>query len=392
MNSQIPAVVVGLCTHGLAICRSLGRKGIPVYALESNKGLPGLKTRYARKTLVSNINGPELIDDLVEVCNEFDEKPVLFLTNDNMVRTVAKFYDKINKLYRINWPPHDLVLKLLEKTTLADYVKSKGLLYPKTFTISCIKDLDDLKSLLQYPIALKPSAPLSPFKALEIGNENELRQQIVRYQTKVSCFLLQEWIPGTERNIYFSNFYFDKEYNPIASFVGRKIRSHPRNTGGACSAEPSDRNDLLETSLKFFKDLPIRGPASLEIKEDGKGHQYIIEPTIGRFDFYILCCIVNGVDMPYISYAYQTGNRKVESNKKKNNTIWLDFELDFPVYLESLKDKNERRDALSFLFRRKAFALMAWDDISPSLSAWPKELKRYFQKLKKIVKKLFRKI
>src|SRR5262249_3101934 len=35
-TNPTPAVVVGMCTHGLAIARSLGRKGIPVVGLESN--------------------------------------------------------------------------------------------------------------------------------------------------------------------------------------------------------------------------------------------------------------------------------------------------------------------------------------------------------------------
>ena len=390
MSFHIPALVVGLCSHGLSICRSLGGKGVPVYALESDKKLPGLKTRYARKRLISDINGPGLIRDLVKIRKEFKTNPVLFLTNDNMVRTIAESYDEIEGLFCLNLPPQDLILDLLDKKNLTRFTQSNSLRYPRTFTISRSQDLNQLKDLLRYPIALKPSTPLSPFKALRINNENELRGQIEHYQDSVKLFLLQDWISGTERNIFFTNFYFDKNHKSIAKFVGSKIRAFPRNTGGACSAEPCYRDDLLEIGLEFFEKLPIRGPVSLEIKEDEDGYRYVIEPTVGRFDYYILCCIRNGVDMPYISYKYQIDNTVVNTNENRRHTIWVDFEKDFPVYLESFQNKGERKEAILFLFKRKVFALWAWNDMKPSLYTWPKSLKKYFQKSMSIFKKIFR--
>ena len=51
-----------------------------------------------------NINGPELVEDIVEVCRRFDDKPVLYLTNDHMVRTVALAREEIKRCCRFNWP------------------------------------------------------------------------------------------------------------------------------------------------------------------------------------------------------------------------------------------------------------------------------------------------
>jgi hypothetical protein len=133
----------------------------------------------------------------------------------------------------------------------------------------------------------------------------------------------------------------------------------------------------------------MKGPASLEIKEDEVGHQYVIEPTVGRFDYYILCCIVNGVDMPYISYMYQAGNSIRAAERKKRRIIWVDFEMDFPMYIESFSKRGERWEAIKFLARKKAFAMWAWDDMKPSLSAWPKGMTSYFRKCCNKIRKLF---
>ena len=47
MAAHPTAVVVGLCAHGLAVARSLGRNGVQVHALEANDTLPGTATRHA---------------------------------------------------------------------------------------------------------------------------------------------------------------------------------------------------------------------------------------------------------------------------------------------------------------------------------------------------------
>jgi predicted ATP-grasp superfamily ATP-dependent carboligase len=308
-----------------------------------------------------------------------------------MVRTVAQSYDKIAKLYRINWPPPHLVLDLLDKKNLESRVKEKGLLYPKTFILYHSHELGNLRWQIQYPVIIKPAKPLSPFKAAIVNEYDELQKHIELYQNDVTGFLIQEWIPGTENNLYFASLYFDSEHRPIASFVGRKIRSSPPLTGVTTSAEPCDRPDILDAALTFFEDLPIRGPASLEIKEDGTQCLYVIEPTIGRFDYWILCCIVNGIDMPYISYRYQADRSVPDTSGNGKHTIWVDFERDLPVYVEFLRSKNNWREGLAFLFRRKVYALWAWDDVRPSVYAWPLGLKIYFLKFIRFATKLFRK-
>ena len=40
-----PVVLVGLCPHGLGILRTFARRGIPVFALESNYDPPSARSR-----------------------------------------------------------------------------------------------------------------------------------------------------------------------------------------------------------------------------------------------------------------------------------------------------------------------------------------------------------
>ena len=54
---QPPAVVVGLCGHGLSLIQALNEGQIPVIALETNLELPGVHTKLATLVRVSDING-----------------------------------------------------------------------------------------------------------------------------------------------------------------------------------------------------------------------------------------------------------------------------------------------------------------------------------------------
>ena len=56
-----PAVVIGVCGHGLAVLRALTGHGIPIIALEADPSLPGIHTRLATVELVADINGPSLM-------------------------------------------------------------------------------------------------------------------------------------------------------------------------------------------------------------------------------------------------------------------------------------------------------------------------------------------
>ena len=99
------AVVVGLCAHGLAVARSLAARGLSVLALEPDASNPGVRTRLARVESRGPINGPGLATTLLSLAEEsgWSRLPVLFLTNDNMVRNVAENCGVLRARYRWSW-------------------------------------------------------------------------------------------------------------------------------------------------------------------------------------------------------------------------------------------------------------------------------------------------
>ena len=181
-----------------------------------------------------------------------------------MVRLIALHYEEIKKCYRLNWPDPEVLLKLIDKKYLLTFIEKANLSYPKTLSISNKESLSYLKHQLQYSLILKPSKPLSAFKVKKICCEEELIRELKLYENQIKDFILQEWIPGGDRTIYFVNLYFDNNCKPIAHFIGRRIRAFPKGLGAACSTEGVDRRELLDITLNFFSEVPVRGPAALE--------------------------------------------------------------------------------------------------------------------------------
>ena len=319
------AVVVGVCAHGLALVRGLARAGIPVIALECNRRLPGFHTRDALVHHVQDINGSGLLEALSQLRDEWpeDPDPVLFLTNDNMVRTVGQAAGALQG-YRLSWAhcAQD-VLALLDKAALESHCRTHDLPYPQTGLLERIDDLGNLKDL-KFPLIAKPTRPLSGFKVRQVKSRDAL-EALARRFPEALPFLLQQWIPGDDRRIHFTAFYLEHG-KILASFDGRKLASHPPAMGQTTVAESHPHPVMRDLAERFFAPLNLSGPVSLEAKLDSEGKPWIIEPTLGRTDYWLDVCVANGVNLPLVEYQAQCETLNESQPEQEVGTIWFDTE------------------------------------------------------------------
>lgn len=358
-----PAVVFGLCPHGLAITRALAGAGVPVHVIESNLSLPGTKTRYAIVHHVGNINTPDVIDSLIDLHGIIAaaENPVIFPMNDNIVRVLANNWEPLRDLYLLSWAEsRTAVLNLLDKINLESHCKERDLLYPETFYLNSVKDIEDIlefKSTEYYPVILKPSKPLSSFKVKLVHSYDELCRFVAEYNTEFPL-LLQRWVPGKDSSIFFGALYLDKG-KVVARFEGRKLRSQPLALGQTTVAISYPSEEIYLDSLKFFEGTDLSGPVSVEFKRDYRGSLWVIEPTVGRTDYWIDCCIKNGVDFPVIEY-YQQSKIPLPYFHQNNVSIWYDVSRDTYAYLAIICNDK------SILFNKKAaFVYFSLCDLGP---------------------------
>src|SRR5205085_9634376 len=106
-----PAVVFGLLHAGLALSRSLGRRGIPVHGVALDEREFGLRSRYLESRSVAGSD-----EDVLDVLRGQSERPVLFPERDENVAFVLRNWDAVRELADLPLPDDaDVVRRLRRK-------------------------------------------------------------------------------------------------------------------------------------------------------------------------------------------------------------------------------------------------------------------------------------
>lgn len=381
----VPAVVVGLCVHGLALVRSLGHGGVAVHALEADRDLPGCRTRLARVHYASDINGPGLIDALTDLRRELpgEEPPILFLTNDNMVRVVGRNWERLEGLYRLSWSHcRDRILTLLDKASLEAHCQTHDLPYPSSLVLHRVEDeAASAERGISFPCIVKPTRPLSGFK-VRLAHSHADLEQLAASHPNALPFLMQRWIEGDDRRNLFVAFYLDRG-RILATYAGRKLAAKPSGMGQTTVAESFPHEAAHAVAQHFFAPLELSGPVSLEVKLDAEGQPWIIEPTLGRTDYWLDCCVANGIDLPMLEYLHQIG-RPVPAQTQAATHVWFDTERSPLSYMRLRVNRLAATPSW-----KPRFAYWDRDDQAPFRHALVRLVRRNIERLTSRLRQLF---
>lgn len=326
------AMVLGLDSHGLAVARALADAGVPVYAMRRESPLPGAFTNRVRRTFpVATLNDDALIPALLAARKELPQldRIALIAINDRQVSVIARHLDLLQPHYRIAWADRAAtILALLRKDSLEAQCQQQGLSYPRSITFSSAAEAAGAADF-RYPVIIKPVQPLSSFKTLMARNFAELEQLLQTYAQDLPI-LGQEYIAGDDSAIYFGALMLDKG-RVLFGMAGRKIASHPPAMGQTTVAETVDEPEVLRLTEQFFKGMNLSGPVSLELKKDADGNFWVIEPTVGRTDFWSELCISAGFNQPHMEFQLACG-LPVSLPDRLQPCVWFDSERDPLAY------------------------------------------------------------
>lgn len=349
-TSQPPAaLVLGLDSHGLAVARAMADAGVPVFALERNLQLPGVATNRVRRVFsVPDFTAEYLLPALKHVRAELaaHEQVALMAINDRHVTVIAGHLDELLPLYRISWADQaELILKLQSKSELESISLSQGLNYPHSVLFREAK-VPAAAHELRYPVIIKPVRPLSSFKTLLLLEQSGLQEALQRYAHDLPI-LGQEYIEGDDLCIYFGALMLDHG-RVLQGMAGRKIASHPPARGQTTIAESVHAPEVMELTERFFAGMGLSGPVSLELKRDDHGRFWVIEPTVGRTDFWAELCIGAGFNQPLMEYQLACG-LPVSAARTAHHVVWYDTERDPLAWLRlcwkerTLQPRNGRQ-------------------------------------------------
>ncbi len=378
-NSQPYAIIVGLDSmQGLQTARILAQRKVPLMAIAKEPKYHSCRTRVCEKILFTDTTTEALIDTLETLGPKLSQKAVLFPCQDNNVLLISRYRQRLEPWYHIILPAPEVVEILMDKIGFYTYAQQEGFPIPITFFLYSRADAEQAAEKLAFPCILKP--PFRPRawtqhtkqKAFKASSPEELLALYDHYHGWADVLIAQEWIEGPDANLYSCNCYFDANSEPIATFVSRKLRQWPPETGQSCSGEECRDDVVLNETIRLFKSVNYRGLGYVEIKRDERsGKYFIVEPNIGRPTGRSAIAEAGGVELLYTMYCEAIGwplpaNR--EQSYKGVKWVHLLRDLQSALYYW-------RRGELTLtewwqsLRGPKTYALFSWRDPVPFLSA-----------------------
>ncbi len=388
-RGQPAAVVIGLDSmQGLQAARILAKNKVPVIGVAAARNHAFCKTNVCKQILVAPTADLDLIPRLRELGEQLTEKAVLFPSEDNSVLLVSRYRDELEKYFHVLLPPADVVETLMDKVLFYTFAQKNRLPIPPTFFIDDETQLKSVAGRISYPCVLKPRDSAAKrwedetiFKAFKIFHAEELVSTYNRFSRWTDSFIVQQWIEGNDSDLYSCNCYFDENSQPLVTFVARKLRQWPPETGISCLGEEVRNDTVLDQTMRLFRSVNYRGLGYLEMKRDRRsGEYFIVEPNIGRPTGRSAIAEAGGVELLYTAYCDAIGWKLPQAREQSYRGVkWIHLRKDLQ---SSFKYWRRGELTISEWWRsirgRKTYALASWRDPRPFVYDWFSALRSYW--------------
>jgi D-aspartate ligase len=373
----VPAIVVDIQSiTALQTARLLASRGIQVIGIGSDPWEPFCRSRSYTKTIFTCTTDERLIQTLEALGPTLEGKAPLFLSADEAVLLVSKHRDRIAEWYHIALPADEIVRMLVDKMSFARFAEANGLPAPRTHCLDDSADPASVAAQLRYPAIIKPAVRASHWaahtkaKALKVWTAEEFVEAYQRVRKWGGDVIAQEWIPGPESELISCNGYFDRSGMIRASFVARKIRQWPPETGRSSLGIAAPNDEVRDITVRTFQIAAFSGPAYLELKRDERdGRYWIIEPNVGRATGRSAIAEAGGVELLLTQYCDMLGLPLPQQRTQgSSNVKWIYLRWDLQASLVAMSaGRLTPREWWRSLQGKKVFAAWSREDPVPFL-------------------------
>jgi predicted ATP-grasp superfamily ATP-dependent carboligase len=374
-SKRVGAVVMGGDFHGLAIVRSLGRRGVPIVIVDDEYSI-GRFSKYATRAVRAPTlrRGKEAVDFLLDLGPKMDLKGwVLFPTRDEHVAAFSRYKAPLSEMFRVPTPEWEITKWAWNKWNTYTMAQQLGIPIPRTWCPRTLEDIDKIDA--EFPLGVKPSVKEDFFyatkaKAWRANSREELRDLFQKALGHVGSneVLVQEIIPGGG-TCQFSCCMFIKDGEPIGTMEAQRWRQHPPEFGRAATfVESIDLPVIEEPTLRFLRAIKYYGLAEVEYKLDPRDGKYkLLDVNARTWGFHALGSPA-GVDFSYMLYADQVGE-PVENCRGRSGVGWIRMVTDIPTSLQGIcAGRLDLRTYLRSLRDFKIESVFSSEDLLPTFA------------------------
>jgi predicted ATP-grasp superfamily ATP-dependent carboligase len=377
MDSQPdPVLIVAADTIiGLTVMRSLGRRGVPVYAAVTLDDALGPHSTYCRGWFRMSNDPGQAIGQIREHLRKWKITHLIGISEAH-ISLLNSHREELARDYTLLFPPQDVFERAIRKSATLECARRAGVPAPETRYPQTVAAIDECREL-QFPVILKMSFHQFPpgtvvqfrHKALRVENFEELHR-VLSALPPGQYPMVQEFIPGYGIGMSM----LVRSGKTVLAFQHRRVREFPPEggIGVLCEAVSPDAR-LVEHSRRLLQEMGWEGVAMVEYRLDPDTGRFALMEVNGRFWGSLPTAIHAGADFPFWLYrtsfpgselpaaGYRAGLR---ARSLAGDTKWLNSVLRkgtvpvwraLPAYLAAFGPSMR-------------YFMFVWDDPKPALA------------------------
>jgi D-aspartate ligase len=277
----------------LGALRSLGRLGVPVYAIDVERRGRVWSSRYCKDCFHWDpLNSPpeQSGERLLDVGRRLNARALLVPTFDEAAIFAATYYEILKECFIYPRQDPELIRSLVSKKETYFLARQFGVPVPEVIWPQTRQEVLDFAERAQFPVALKAIRGLrlklrAGITAFIVRSARELIDLYDRFEDQAQPnLMIQEYIPGTDSCGWGFNGYFNDRSECIVGGTTRRLHQNPVHVG-ITSLAIIERNDVVDRCARsFMAEVGFRGMVNVGFRYDARDGQYKVvdvNPRLG---------------------------------------------------------------------------------------------------------------
>ncbi|KPI20846.1 hypothetical protein OK074_7523 [Actinobacteria bacterium OK074] len=348
-DQDVPGLIVKFGDYplhhgGVGAIRSLGRLGVPMYAITEDAYTPAAVSRYLRRAFVWPTTGTEdperLVEGLLRIGRRIGRPTVLVPTDEEAAVLIAEHQDILADQGRFLFPRVDPALprRLASKQGLHELCVEHGIPSPSAAFPASYDDVVAFAEKARFPVVAKNREAFVRRRRPAVNGTTKIATRqglltLARDWGEPPGVILQEYLPREDAEDWIVHAVFDADSAPLAMFTGVKVRSWPPHAGMTANAYVVDNPELSDLAARFIKQIGFTGIIDLDLRFDRRDGQYKLldfNPRMGAQ--FRLFESESGVDVVRAMHLNLTG-RPVPEGEQRVGHRYIVENIDLPALL-----------------------------------------------------------
>jgi len=386
------ALVLGIeHPRAIAVVRSLGRRGIPVVALERDPDARGRGSRYLQQVVMVQDGDARTLSALEALAAGPGD--LLIPTNDHFLSLVSRHWTRLARRFTLTVPPWDVVERLMDKPSCYRLAEGAGLRTPRVLVPGDPAELDAAVSALdlgaqRYILSVRlpgdvPADTATGRMTTVAGEDAEaVRARCLAIAARTGELpMIVEVVPGRSDRCVGVSMVVGRDQVPVVAYCVRRLQLrlyasdsrfvHPYELGANVYCESVRDDEAIEAAARFVRAARFYGAITVEFRRDARDEGLTLIKADPRVVRATSLSTALGLDVPAALYDVFTGAARPAAAGYPERVAWM-----WPTWYVQTVGQNRRRASLARQLwavarnahRIRAFAYLSVRDPRPALA------------------------